>query len=388
MTTPPSIIVHATPSISPLPASEAESIYLASLLALACPGRWAITNVTWADNGGRLPYVTHLGNLIHPRHLVSLPEFEDPDERLSKGERAESMAWSAFVEQKVIDLVNHTLYSLPPNYAETTGKSHVENLKFPQNQYIPSRLRSLYQERLQHVGLWGMGGLSPGDEVENSRGVMDDAFVMGPAGTMAPKAWSGWRSGSEAAARRKKFGEEELIKIAKGVFEPLERRLGSTPYFFGDRPTALDLRLFAQLTLILSIQLVNPLLPNLLNSSFSTLVSHHDRVRSVLFPGESGSLPYVPQPERVATSWSEWFASAWSTEPKRDGRSASSKRAKDFRRARWMWFAGAGGAMMTYLLASGLVKLESGGNEELEDDEEEVEEDEEILVVEADFEEM
>ena len=44
--------------------------------------------------------------------------------------------------------------------------------------------------------------------------------------------------------------------------------------------------------------------------------------------------------------------------------------------------------MMTYLLASGLVKLESGGNEELEDDEEEVEEDEEILVVEADFEEM
>ena len=44
---------------------------------------------------------------------------------------------------------------------------------------------------------------------------MDDAFVMGPAGTMAPKAWSGWRSGSEAAARRKKFGEEE-VSVSSG----------------------------------------------------------------------------------------------------------------------------------------------------------------------------
>ena len=52
MTTPPAVVVHATPSIAPLPASEAESIYLAALLAFACPGRWGIVNVTWADNGG------------------------------------------------------------------------------------------------------------------------------------------------------------------------------------------------------------------------------------------------------------------------------------------------------------------------------------------------
>ena len=141
------------------------------------------------------------------------------------------------------------------------------------------------------------------------------------------------------------------------------------------RPTKLDLRLFAQLTLILSTKLANPLLPNLLNSFFSTLVAHHNRVQSVLFPGESpwSSLPYVPQPERVAPSWSEWFASAWSAEPKRDGRNASSKRALDFRRARWMRIAGATGAMMSYLLASGLVKLELGEMEEIGEDEEKVE---------------
>ena len=44
----------------------------------------------------------------------------------------------------------------------------------------------------------------------DSPGMMDDAYVVGPAGTMAPKAWSGWRSGPAADVRRRKFGEEEV----------------------------------------------------------------------------------------------------------------------------------------------------------------------------------
>ncbi len=67
-----------------------------------------------------------------------------------------------------------------------------------------------------------------------------------------------------------------------------------------------------------------------------------------------------------------------------------SKKDRDFIRARWLWFAGAGGAMITYLLASGLVRFEYDSEEEEEEEEEEQEEEkaergsveaEEVIVV-------
>jgi len=84
---------------------------------------------------------------------------------------------------------------------------------------------------LEYVGLWGVGGLnqgtynfasqvfvsgielinvSLGDLADEERAKMEDAFVVGTAGTIAPKAWSGFFSGREASRRRTKFGEEEV----------------------------------------------------------------------------------------------------------------------------------------------------------------------------------
>lgn len=53
---------------------------------------------------------------------------------------------------------------------------------------------------------------------------------------------------------------------------------------------------------------------------------------------------------------------------------------KRFERGRWAWFATAGIAMVGYLLASGVVRIEFGGDEVEEEEEEEFEEDE-ILVL-------
>ena len=55
---------------------------------------------------------------------------------------------------------------------------------------------------------------------DEERARLDEAFVLGPAGTMAPRAWSGLRSGAEAEGTRRKFGEEE-------VSDPLTSRLDS-----------------------------------------------------------------------------------------------------------------------------------------------------------------
>jgi len=48
---------------------------------------------------------------------------------------------------------------------------------------------------------------------------------------MAPKAWTGWRAGTEFAERRRKWGEEELVKRARGIFDPLARRLREGDFF-------------------------------------------------------------------------------------------------------------------------------------------------------------
>lgn len=67
---------------------------------------------------------------------------------------------------------------------------------------------------------------------------LDESFIVGPAGTKAPRAWSGWRSGREAEKRQRLRGEEELRVRARRILGVLERRLGGRPvpsYFFGNR---------------------------------------------------------------------------------------------------------------------------------------------------------
>ncbi|WWD17008.1 hypothetical protein CI109_101444 [Kwoniella shandongensis] len=398
----PPILLHATPPLEPLPASDAESLYFASLFQLACPGRWALTTGEWGVNGGKLPYITHLGHQLRPTHLSSIPSFYDPDSLLSQEGRVDALCWKAYIEQNLVDLVNHTFFSLPPNYPETLAKVQFRDLTFPKNQYIPQRLRSIVRSRLQHAGLWGLGGLNDGDAADEDRKKLEEAFVVGPAGTLAPRAWSGWRAGRDMENRRRQWGEQELEKRVKGVLDPLVRRLGEEPYFFGDRPTTLDLALFAQLTFVLSPTLPNPLLPNLLRSSYPTLIAHHDRLSSVLFPHSSWSaIPCAPRPPKPEPTYLETIQSWWQPEssPKPNGekkKEGKTPKEKQFERGRWLWFAGATVAMISYVLASGMVQIDFSGEDDdwidAEDDEDEDEEDEEepeeVVVVVEDEEEV
>jgi sorting and assembly machinery component 37 len=45
-------ILHTTPPFGGLSASDPESIYLAAVLQLAAPGRFALQTADWGDNGG------------------------------------------------------------------------------------------------------------------------------------------------------------------------------------------------------------------------------------------------------------------------------------------------------------------------------------------------
>jgi sorting and assembly machinery component 37 len=141
-----------------------------------------------------------------------------------------------------------------------------------------------------------------------------------------------------------------------------------------------DLRLYAHLALLLT-PLPNPLLADLLRSTYPALVRHHDRI-SALLPDPPRIAPSTP-----STSWWDMFTSS----PKSKANSTKTSKDKSFERARWAWFATAGFGMIAYLFASGIVQIEFSEKEEgewkdaseFEDDEEEeeiieiIEEDEE-----------
>ena len=63
------------------------------------------------------------------------------------------------------------MYSLPPNYPFLVAPAQMQGLGPVEKQYIPQRVRGIHKARLEHVGLWGLGGLNDGtSEREHSLG--------------------------------------------------------------------------------------------------------------------------------------------------------------------------------------------------------------------------
>jgi sorting and assembly machinery component 37 len=111
----------------------------------------------------------------------------------------------------------------------------VAALPFPQTHYVPQRLRGIHRQRLESVGLWGLGGVHAGDAVDEDRKRLEDSFVVAPGGTKTERKWSGWNAGREAAERSRTFGEEKIRVRAQTAFQPIARKLGSDKFFFGRR---------------------------------------------------------------------------------------------------------------------------------------------------------
>ncbi|ODO05059.1 hypothetical protein I350_05672 [Cryptococcus amylolentus CBS 6273] len=368
----PPIILHATPPLAPLPASDAESLYYIALFQLAAPGQYGAETGDWGQNGGKLPYVTHLGHKVPSAYLPNLPGFQDPDAHLSAEEKADALSWKSYLDANIVDLVNHTYYSLPPNYPQTIAKAQLATLSFPQTQYIPQRIRSVIKSRLTFVGLWGLGGLNDGDAVEEDQRILEEKFITGPGGTVAPRAWTGWRSGQEAEKRRRKWGEQQLDTRIQSAFDPLARRLEGKNYFFGDIPTTPDLHLFSLLTFLLTPSLPNPLLPTLLRTTYPSLVTHHDRLLTHLSL-DWASFPLLRPRIVKAASWGETLSSfipgpsASASTPKKtekEGKKEKTSKEKSFERGRWLWFAGAAVSMVSYLFWSGIVAYGEFDDEE------------------------
>ena len=134
---------------------------------------------------------------------------------------------------------------------------------------------------------------------------------------------------------------------------------------------------------------------DLIRAEFPLLAGHHDTLTAHLFPSGWSSIP-IASASTVNTgatpnsaTWSETFRSYLPTSlggaPASAEESAKPKPKKSeaerkFARGRWAFWIGAGAAMVGYLLAAGIVRIELGDGDEAEwvEDDEEEEGDEEV----------
>lgn len=124
--------------------------------------------------------------------------------------------------------------------------------------------------------------------------------------------------------------------------------------------------------MVLSVNWPNPLLAELLRSTYPTLVAHHDRVLKKLYPSGWGAVTRLPEPakptftESVRLSLPAWLGGTAEAKPaERANEDPREKEtARRLRKGRYMWFLGAGLAFISYVVYSGLIQIQFGDEEE------------------------
>ncbi|MGH0178085.1 UNVERIFIED_CONTAM: hypothetical protein FKN15_076514 [Acipenser sinensis] len=181
------------------------------------------------------------------------------------------------------------------NYVEVTRRWYAENIPFPLNFYLPTRMHSHALDRLRLVR--GDSGLEPGDEAE-----------------------------------------KELYRDAYECMTLLSQRLGTQKFFFGDFPSSLDAYVFGQLAPLLKVKLPNCKLQQHLKS-LDNLCHYCSHILDLYFQNEASDGPARKAPT-----------------PREDGSDFDNEPHK--RRNQFLSVLVALGAMVGYAFLTGIVSIQ------------------------------
>ncbi|KAG8907397.1 hypothetical protein FRB99_004422 [Tulasnella sp. 403] len=272
---------------------------------------------------GQLPFLTHGNYTVSPlpsiiKYLSGLDESRAPkpldaesggynypvtpslDEDLSPEHKSKSVAWRSYIDTHLGDLVLNSFYSLTPNYQALILPTLVSFLPFPQNYYVPGRLRDLYQPRLEAAGLWDVVDDDEKEEVAKDKPSW--AQVVRPSVKKARELEQGAEKVKQA------FGREKILEKARSTFDLIAPLVSTGSFIYKRTPSSLDIHLAAHILLILHAPLPNPLLKTLILESYPHLVDHALLVRTVAFPSQP--LPADAPDSPVAATFTPTPASA------------------------------------------------------------------------------
>lgn len=164
------IELHALPGsrTHDLASLDPDSLVAASYLQLLTPGQWTLVPSHETD----LPALKHASQripssaILHHLEAIAQPSATPANAAAA----ADARAFHALLDQTVLPLVLHSLYSLPQNWIYVRALLAPE-LPFPTAFYRPNALRAAAQHTVDaaHPDWWGLGGEAEREAEEERR---------------------------------------------------------------------------------------------------------------------------------------------------------------------------------------------------------------------------
>ncbi|KAL7270462.1 hypothetical protein RUND412_006833 [Rhizina undulata] len=185
----------------------------------------------------------------------------DIDAVMDEKERAECIAFSAFIETHGQELIDLSLYVSRPNYESTTRPLFSALLPWPTQYYTPSRLRAAAIARTADLNI-------------TSLDFSTTPPVQEPTGPPPPTPRTSILTSAPTVAAFK------LTSLSRSFLSPLQSRLGPNRYFFGDTPTTLDFLALGYLALCLYPEdLPHPFLASIMRAEYPRLCAYVHELR-------------------------------------------------------------------------------------------------------------
>ena len=416
---PRTLRLHVWGSSSNVPTLDPTSLYAATLLAATFANRNS-TQLQLASATTSLPRVPLLQIIDESNHSIQLIDNVEAirtfciasglDSALSADAELSSKhtALDALIDDHLLDLTLHSLFSLPANFRAVTAPAYssvggaavasstlakLATLPTRLQPSIPSRLRNVVETRLTAVGLWGMGG----KEASAKTGEADDLAAR--AGIVAAR-----RKGlgqSEKEAVKDEFERSKLVSRWREVLDVVDAAL-SHNVLGAEQVASLDAHVFATLAPLVFASPCLPVdvAPRLIKTSYPRLSTYLETLRAQLF---SQSALWATQAQVAATppalttddadSTTSLLSYIWPFSPAqkaslpppspqptpttetRDSKpkpkpSAAAPEDRRLRLGRALWICSALVGLVGYTFASGIVSVRFIDSEELEEGEE------------------
>ncbi|SJX60325.1 related to muconate cycloisomerase / uncharacterized protein [Sporisorium reilianum f. sp. reilianum] len=219
---------------------------------------------------------------------------------------AKQTALHALVDDQLLDLTLHSLFSLPANFravaapaysavggTEPAASSAIAKLASLPGRFqpsIPSRLRNVVETRLTAVGLWGLGG----KEAVAKTGEADELAAR--AG-IVPASKKGLGASAREAVRDE-FERSKVVQRWREVLDVLEAALQADAMLGAPEVGSLDAHVFGVLAPVFFSKLPVDTLSKLVRTSYPRLAAYLSSTHTRLFPA---ALPWTPHAQLAAT---------------------------------------------------------------------------------------
>ncbi|KAJ4487818.1 hypothetical protein J3R30DRAFT_3787946 [Lentinula aciculospora] len=294
------IELHVWPAQWGLPSMDPASLALIIYMQLILPSKFMLVESVNPDisPSGQLPFMKRGKDIVAPASSVIFYLLDDANGFDTSAVKAtinpQDTAWLAHAESNLGDLVFHMFYSLHANWNGLTHPSIVYQFPIPQRYFTPHRLRQSYRSRLESAGLWSLPGIEQEQKAFPKERPLKEKLNPRDARDRFLKV----------------FEREKVLKKARTTLDMYARLLDETKFFNKEQPSLLDAIVAAHILLLSRPPFPDPLLQDLVNTTYPSLVAHadllYDETLSVNLPTRKATqgsflgslLPTVDQAEQ------------------------------------------------------------------------------------------